>query len=621
MTQFGEGRHSSPDGSLPPTDGYGFGVPRYEPARYEVPPYVTGGFEPVARSSSGASLRSPGLLDREVYPRDDATGPLVEPDWWSYGSSDHPDHPLSARHADGSRDSGGWGDELPPTHPSAPLPPRPAGVWDRLRPREDTADDETVAAPLLPGGPLDTPAQGRQTPGPVGPSHSSDADGADENATDSYVLDPDDGHAWEDQTGGLEVIGAHVEEDGPRRRGRRGRRAETRADRDRAGDTGFDPSELDDDSLVHDPASGDDIPVKPFDPRTGRARRRRSPVAVIGSLLVLAGIVVGIVLGGQKLIELVDPTAKDYTGQGTGEVSIRVQDGDTLSDIGRTLVDADVVAAVAPFVEAAENNAASVGIQPGVYDMRLQMSGQAALDRLLDPASRLLSRVTVPEGLTVERTLARFAEETGRPIEEWRAAAADTAALGLPAYANGQLEGFLFPATYDVEPDDAPVDVLRGMVQQFSEVAARLQLEQRAAAMGRTPYEIVTVASMIQSETRLDEERPDVGQVIYNRLNQGIPLGIDATLAYGLDKNGNDLTVSDLRTDGPYNTRTRGGLPPTPISSPGEASLEAALAPSSGDLLYYVLESDDGRHFFTSDYAEFQAARQRCADAGLGCGG
>ena len=126
---------------------------------------------------------------------------------------------------------------------------------------------------------------------------------------------------------------------------------------------------------------------------------------------------------------------------------------------------------------------------------------------------------------------------------------------------------------------------------------------------------------MIQSETRLDEERPDVAQVIYNRLDQGIPLGIDATLAFGLGKSGNDLTVTDLRTDSPYNTRTRAGLPPTPISSPGEASLEAALQPTTGDLLYYVLETADGTHFFTADYAEFQAARQRCADAGLGCGG
>jgi UPF0755 protein len=340
---------------------------------------------------------------------------------------------------------------------------------------------------------------------------------------------------------------------------------------------------------------------------------------VLLSLLLLGGLVVGIVLGVQALIGLTE--AEDYTGQGTGTVEVRVAQGDTLSDIARTLADADVIASTRPFVDAAEGNAAATGIQPGVYGLRSQMSGQAALDMLLSDESRLLTRVTVPEGLTVARTLERIASETGRPIEEFQAAAADVPALGLPAYAGGQLEGYLFPATYDVEPDQTPADILRAMVQQFGAVASDVQLEARAAAAGRTPAEIVTVASMIQSETRLDEERPDVAQVVYNRLGQGIPLGIDATLAFGLGKSGNDLTVTDLRTDSPYNTRTRGGLPPTPISSPGEASLEAALAPSTGDLLYYVLENADGTHFFTADYAEFQAARQRCADAGLGCGG
>jgi UPF0755 protein len=302
-------------------------------------------------------------------------------------------------------------------------------------------------------------------------------------------------------------------------------------------------------------------------------------------------------------------------------VQVRVQDGDTLSDIARTLVDEDVIASTRPFVDAAEGRPEATGIQPGVYGLRSQMSGAAALDMLLGEGSRVLSKVTIPEGLTVAQILERIATETGTPIEELQAAAADLPALGLPDYAGGQLEGYLFPATYDVEPDQTAPQILGMMVDQFTTVAAGLDLEARAAAAGRTPAEVVTVASMIQSETRLDEERPDVAQVIYNRLAQGIPLGIDATLAFGLNKSGNDLTVTDLRTDSPFNTRTRTGLTPTPISSPGEASLEAALTPTTGDLLYYVLENSDGTHFFTADYAEFQAARQRCAEAGLGCGG
>jgi uncharacterized YceG family protein len=634
------GRHSSSDGPFntgfdaPGVDVPASGTPHYEPARYDPPTWRAA--LPRTPSDTAGLRRPSGLLDRHA----DATGPLPEPERWSYGASDDPDHPMVSRHGRDDRPGhDGWGQNPWETghpadepraqrHPSAPLPPLPTGAWDRLRPRQlhDGDDASTVAQPFLPSAPLDRSNDDEDAAGAV----SGPASGDEETGAPRF--DPD---AWQDQTGGLEVIGAHVEEAAPRARlGRRARReaaeaaealrVQKAADRHHDDDLGShaaEPNESDHDALVHDEEFGEDIPVKPYDPRSGRVRRRRRPFAVLLSLLVLAGVVVGIVIGGQQLLTMLDPSSRDYAGQGTGSVDIRVREGDTLSDIARTLVDAGVVASVGPFVDAAEANAASVGIQPGVYAMRQEMSGQAALDLMLDPVARLLSRVTLPEGLTVQRTLAKLAEETGRPVEEFQAAAADPAALGLPPYANGVLEGFLFPATYDVEPDDAPVDILRGMVQQFNEVAARLQLEQRAAAAGRTPAEVVTVASMIQSETRLAEERPDVGQVMYNRLDQGIALGIDATLAFGLGKNGNELTVTDLRTDGPYNTRTRAGLPPTPISSPGEASLEAALAPTSGDLLYYVLENAEGRHFFTNDYAEFQAARQRCADAGLGCGG
>jgi UPF0755 protein len=465
-------------------------------------------------------------------------------------------------------------------HPSEPLPdlpPMPGSAWSRLSRRPDAEDDATVGVGAVPAVP-----------------------GAEPTDTEALAADPD---GWDDadSTGGLEVLGASGSDDVRRRR--RGRRAEPQHDEHDDQDSGS--------------GGGSDEP-----PRDGRgSSSRRSPLAVVLSLLVLAGLVGGIFYGGKALIGLVNPGGEDYAGQGSGTVQVRISSGDTLSDIARTLVAEGVIASPGPFVDAAETEPAATGIQPGVYALRSQMSGAAALDLLLDPGTRMVSRVTVPEGFTVQAVLQRLAETTGRPLAEFEAAIADPAALGLPAYAGGQLEGYLFPATYEFTPDDTAVDMLGEMVTQFTATAQDLQLEQRAAAAGRTPAEVVTVASMVQSETRLDEERADVAQVIYNRLDQGIPLGIDAALAYGLGKNGNDLTVTDLQTDTPYNTRTRAGLPPTPISSPGEASLEAALAPSTGDLLYYVLEDADGSHFFTADYAEFQAARARCAAAGLGCGG
>ena len=542
----------------------------------------------------GSTARGASLLDRDPYPvtagRHAAPGgERPDDDRGTPAPADDRTGPL----AGGARPG-----------PSADgLPPRPQGAWSRLSRRTDADPDATVAA-VVPHA-ADAPTEAH----PLPDAHLGDAHPDDAHHADAH---DDAHHEDDDATGGLDVLGAGGREE--RRRGRRGRRDEQHSD-----DLHPDEHDLHHHDDEH-PAT-DEHPVLGSGRGTRTGRRRRSPLANLVALLVLAALVAGIVLGGRALIGLVNPEAEDFAGSGTGTVDVRVGEGDTLSDIARTLVEAGVIASADPFVDAAETEPAAMGIQPGVYSLRAEMSGAAALDLLLDPAARQVSRVTVPEGFTVAATLQRIAETTGLPIEELQAAAADPAALGLPAYANGQLEGFLFPATYDVEPDTTAVEVLRSMVSRFSETAADMQLEQRAAAAGRSVYDVVVVASMVQSETRLDEERPNVAQVIYNRLNQGIALGIDATLAYGLGKNGNDLTVTDLRTDGPYNTRTRPGLVPTPISSPGEASLEAALAPTTGDLLYYVLESQDGRHFFTASYEEFMAARQRCADAGLGCGG
>ncbi len=565
-------------------------VPPHERGRYTVSDVLPRGGEPTGAWRGG----TPDVPATTRFP----VGPVPTGPRGGHPSAPLPVPPvLRGRHsAPGDDDRTGplpGGDQ--PGPPATGLPPRPAGAWSRMARRSDAGPDATVAAPAV-GGPYDTGT----------PTEAQ------------YLHDP---HEDDDSTGGLEVLGAGGRD--PGRRGRRGRRAAAEdAHHDVHHDDGHHDLHHDDDhhDLHHDDEH-DDHPVLGSGRRARPAKRRRSPLANVLALLVLAGLVTGIVLGGRALIGLLDPEAQDFAGPGTGTVDVRIDDGATLSDIARTLVDEGVIASSAPFVEAAEADPASMGIQPGIYSLRAQMSGSAALDLLLDPAARQVSRVTVPEGFTVAATLQRVAETTGLPIEELQAAAADPAALGLPAYANGQLEGFLFPATYEVEPDTTAAEVLRSMVTRFTDTATDLQLEQRAAAAGRSPYDVVVVASMIQSETLLDEERPDVGQVVYNRLDQGIALGIDATLAYGLGKNGNDLTVSDLQTDSPYNTRTRAGLPPTPISAPGEASLEAALAPTTGDLLYYVLETQEGRHYFTASYDEFLAARQRCADAGLGCGG
>jgi UPF0755 protein len=132
-----------------------------------------------------------------------------------------------------------------------------------------------------------------------------------------------------------------------------------------------------------------------------------------------------------------------------------------------------------------------------------------------------------------------------------------------------------------------------------------------------TPYEVVIVASLIEKETSRPEERPMIARVIYNRLARGMTLGIDASVLYAIGEQKDQITRRDLEIDSPYNTRKFPGLPPTPISAPGRASLEAALNPVDGPWLYYVIADTDGRHFFTDDYEEFLDASDEARSKGL----
>jgi UPF0755 protein len=588
---------------------------------------------------TGGFRRVSGVLDR--YP--DQTGPMADP-WWSAGDGSHPAHPLSARHSAGDRPGSDWEsgarESAPRTnyHPSAPLPPLPGGAWDRLRARAEDDEDGATVAHGRPGGPP-----------PGGPAHASGdshraprRDPSDDERTDAHAVDAS---AWEDQTGGLDVIGAHVDDDASRRWWRRQRPTDRpAAGRDAAGrpvgsgaidphddlspehpdvpgrdarrrDSAV-PSERDHDVHGYDEhaydehgydehaydeydavLTDDDIPVVPYDPRSGRRRRRR-PLAVLLALLVLGGLVVGIVVGGEKLLTMLNLSSRDYTGQGTGTAEVRISQGDTLSDIARTLVEGDVIASIGPFIDAAEADPAATGIQPGVYRLRQQMSGQAAVDLLLDPASRLVSRITLPEGLTVKATLTKLAESTGTPIQELEAAAADPAALGLPDYANGMLEGFLFPATYDFEPDTTPAGMLEQMVSRAVHALDELQIppDQRLT--------VLTKASLVQSEASTPEDMAKVARVLENRLADGMPLQLDSTVNYANDKGGITTTATDRANPSPYNTYKHAGLPPGAISNPGEDALRAVLSPADGDWRFFVVvdpETGDTRFAVTGE--------------------
>ncbi len=179
------------------------------------------------------------------------------------------------------------------------------------------------------------------------------------------------------------------------------------------------------------------------------------------------------------------------------------------------------------------------------------------------------------------------------------------------------LEGLLFPETYRLEDGEGAEVLLTRMIETLDAVATELGYDDALARTGRTPYEVLVIASLIEAEARVDEDRAKISRVIYNRLAEPMSLGIDATVYYALGRKGGALTQSDLEVDSPYNTRRFPGLPPTPIALPGRASLEAAINPEPGPWLYYVLSDPSGVHAFSESYEEFLDNVARAREQGL----
>jgi UPF0755 protein len=239
--------------------------------------------------------------------------------------------------------------------------------------------------------------------------------------------------------------------------------------------------------------------------------------------------------------------------------------------------------------------------------------------RKLEEGEQRLSRLTVIEGWTrwdIAALLARIPELKLQSAEEALALFDDTSAIRDLDPTAKNLEGYLYPDTYSFQPDATPREVVETMVKRFRQVWGELSSKQ-SLPPGLTPREVLTVASLVETEAKLSEERPVVASVIYNRLRRGIPLGIDSTVIYaskaaGKWRNNGKVYQSDLDRDSPYNTRKVRGLPPGPIASPGQSSLEAALSPAQTEYIYYVREPsrNDGAHNFYSSEADFQRGVQ-----------
>ncbi|NTU70818.1 MAG: endolytic transglycosylase MltG [Coriobacteriia bacterium] len=328
---------------------------------------------------------------------------------------------------------------------------------------------------------------------------------------------------------------------------------------------------------------------------------------------VIIGAVVAVLVAAGVWLFFIAPQVDVTPGK---TVRVRVASGSSTRDIANKLLDAGVIANPNGFALHSRLVGADGRMQPGTYELTTGMSNADAIAVLeTGPLLDLIS-VTIPEGFRVDQVAERLERVAGIPKKEFLALAEHEAprfAERHPALAGvykGSLEGYLFPKTYRLKPGTTAEQAIEIMLSQFDEETASLDYSY-AESRGLTRAQVVTMASMIERESRLDSERPKVASVIYNRLDRDMRLKIDATIEYVLREKRLRLTNADLYTKTPYNTYLHKGLPPGPISSPGIASLQAATAPAQTDFIYYVLTGKDGSHTFTTNLADFLVAKKK----------
>ncbi|MBB5152785.1 endolytic transglycosylase MltG [Saccharopolyspora phatthalungensis] len=369
------------------------------------------------------------------------------------------------------------------------------------------------------------------------------------------------------------------------------------------------------------------------DPERFRRRKRRRIVTAVAAVFVMLLVGVGVLYGASQIMQI--GAYDNYEGEGTGETVIEIKPGDTVSAIGRTLADKNVVASTKAFTKAAEQNRQINSIQPGYYLMRNQMSGEAAVAHILS-ADAKVGRVEIRGGMRLEdqvapdggRTpgiLTRLAEATcagANPScttsEEMHriAATADLAWLGAPQWAiadaskaepKRRLEGLIMPGVYDVKPGESADNVLRDVVTRSAASLEVSGLPQSAQGTQYSPYQVLTIASLAQSEA-IEKDFPNVSRVIYNRLAPpSMHLGLDSTINYPLDKPTLLTKPEDRSRSGAYNTYQNFGLPPTPISAVSKEALQAAEKPAEGSWKYFVKCYPDGTSCFADTPQQHEA--------------
>jgi len=363
--------------------------------------------------------------------------------------------------------------------------------------------------------------------------------------------------------------------------------------------------------------------------REQRIRRRRRVLAVVVTVLLAA------LAGGGYLLYQSFFGVPDFDGEGTGSVVVQVADGDTTSAIAAELAGRGVVADPRAFLRAAADDDRVRAIQPGYYQLRARMSGEAAVELMLNPDSRVgqleirggtqLDDTRSPDGAVTPGVLSLISEATCLTVDgqrrcvsadELRTAMSttDPAELGVPEWAledvakadpNRRLEGLLVPGRYNVAPEKPAADVLRELLAVSASKLQASGLVSGAREIGSSPYQVLIISSLVEKEA-ITKDMPKVARVIYNRLGVGQRLELDSMVNYPLDVQSLRTTAADRARPGPYNSYQVVGLPPTPIAAPGADAIAAALDPEPGDWFFFVRCETDGTSCFARTLDEHQ---------------
>ena len=311
-----------------------------------------------------------------------------------------------------------------------------------------------------------------------------------------------------------------------------------------------------------------------------------------------------------------------FHGDGSGEVQVTVPKGSSVSEVGDLLADKDVIDNSTLFQARVTLAGKRSEIYSGHFTLAHDMSYGDAINALSTPPVKRTIAVTIPEGYTRSQA-AQLVEEAGVP-GDYTKATIKSRYLN-PAQYGGRgardLEGFLFPDTFELKPNAPVADLVQLQLQDFKRRLEGVDMSY-AKSKNLTIFDVVTIASMVEDEAGVDSQRGLVASVIYNRLHEGMPLGIDATIRFATGNYTRPLTESELAIDSPYNSRTNAGLPPGPISNPGLASIEAAAhPPKTGYLFYVTTPGACGKLTFAKTEAEFEAAVEKYNSAREAAGG